>query len=56
VCSGFAWMVTMCAVCSSFDDLTMFFAGYGEQAAPATLFRAGSMGGELEGQAVKVLS
>jgi hypothetical protein len=56
VCSGFAWMVTMCVVCSSFDDLIVFFAGYGEQAAPATLFRAGSMGGELEGQAVKVLS
>ena len=54
--SGFAWMVTMCALCGSFDDLIAFFAGFGEQAAPSSLFRAGSMGGELEGQAVKVLS
>ena len=45
----------MCALCGSFDDLIAFFAGFGEQAAPASLFRAGSMGGELEGQAVKVM-
>ena len=45
----------MCALCGSFDDLIAFFAGFGEQAAPATLFRAGSMDGELEGQAVKVM-
>ena len=49
-------MVGKCAVCSSFDDLIVFFAGYGEQAAPTTLFSAGSMDGELEGQVVKVLS
>ena len=55
VYSGFAWMVTMCALCGSFDDLIAFFSGFGEQEASASLFRAGSMGGELEGQAVKVM-
>jgi hypothetical protein len=48
-------MVGKCAVCSSFDDLIVFFAGCGENAAPAILFRANCMGGDFGGQADTVM-
>ena len=48
-------MVGKCAVCSSFDDLIVFFAGCGEHAAPAILFRANCMGGDFGGQADTVM-
>ena len=49
-------MVGKCAVCSSFDDLIVFFAGCGEPTAPAILFRANCVGSDLlEGRADTVM-